>query len=63
MEKQDPWGHVQGRMGGAVGLYAKSDGAQITEIPLDASPLFDGLSAARDNVFLVTERGELLCFE
>ena len=63
VEKKDPWGHVQGRMGGVLGLYAKSDGTKITEIPLDAAPLFDGLSAARENVFLVTEQGEVLCFE
>jgi len=63
VEKEDPWGHVQGRMGGVVGLYAKSDGSKITEIPLDAAPLFDGLSAASENVFLVTERGGVLCFE
>ena len=63
VEKKDPWGHVQGRMGGLLGLYAKSDGAKITEIPLDAAPLFDGLSAARENVLLVTEQGEVLCFE
>jgi len=63
VEKEDPWGHVQGRMGGVLGLYAKSDGAKITEIPLGAAPVFDGLSAARESVFLVTEQGEVLCFE
>ena len=63
VEKKDPWGHVQGRMGGVLSLYAKSDGAKITEIPLDAAPLFDGLSAARENVFLVTEQGGVLCLE
>jgi hypothetical protein len=63
VEKEDPWGHVQGRMGGVLSLYAKSDGAKITEIPLDAAPVFDGLSAARENVFLVTELGEVLCLE
>jgi hypothetical protein len=43
-----------------VGCHRLPDGAKITEIPLDAAPVFDGLSAAHESVFLVTEHGEVL---
>ena len=63
VEKEDPWGHVEGRMGGVLAVYAKSDGRKIGETELGAAPLFDGLSAARGNLFLVTKDGAILCFK
>ncbi|MHC4251494.1 MAG: outer membrane protein assembly factor BamB family protein, partial [Planctomycetota bacterium] len=63
VEEDDPWGHVQGRRGGMLAVHARSDGRRLSETALDNAPVFDGLSASRGNVFLVTEAGVVLCFE
>ncbi|MBL7224060.1 MAG: PQQ-binding-like beta-propeller repeat protein [Candidatus Brocadiae bacterium] len=43
-------------------VYAKNDGSKLSEIKLEAKPVYDGMAVARGNVFISTEAGELHCF-
>lgn len=61
VNEKDPWGHVEGRLGGVLAIYARADGKKLGEIPLKSAPVFDGLSASNRNVFLVTKDGRVNC--
>lgn len=43
-------------------VLAGADGRQLQVLPLDASPVYDGLSAAGGRLYLATEEGRLLCY-
>lgn len=63
VDKDDPWGHLEGRLGGVLAVYSKADGSKQSELPLPAAPIHDGISAAGNKLFIVTVDGELMCFE
>jgi outer membrane protein assembly factor BamB len=43
-------------------VLAGADGKKLQVIPLEARPVYDGLSTAGGRLFLATEDGHLLCF-
>ena len=43
-------------------VLAGADGKKLQVLPLDARPVYDGLSAAGGRLYLATEDGRLLCF-
>lgn len=47
---------------GLVVAYRAADGTELARYPLDAAPVFEGLSAARGRLFVATEDGRLHCF-
>jgi outer membrane protein assembly factor BamB len=53
---------LEGRRGGLLWAVSKSDGQALTEQPLAAPPIFDGMAAAQGNLFLVTVDGQVVCF-
>ncbi len=59
--EDDPLAALEGRMGGLLQVVSASDGAVIAEYPLPARPVFDGLSAARERLFIATADGQVLC--
>jgi len=42
-------------------VLSSADGTRLSEYPLDAPPVFDGLIAARGRLYLVTTAGKVLC--
>jgi len=63
VDEKDPWAHVEGRKGGLMAIYGRTDGKKLAEVPLPAAPIFDGISASRGNVYLVTRDGKVNCYE
>ncbi len=61
--EKDPWAAYEGRHGGHLYAVARDDGAVIAKRKLDQAPVYDGLSAARGQIYLATQQGNLLCFE
>ena len=46
---------------GALQAVAARDGATLTELPLDAPPVFDGMASAYGRLFICTTAGDVLC--
>ncbi len=63
VDSNDPWGHVEGRKGAVLNVYSRNDGKKLSEQTLGAAPIFDGLSASGNNIYLVTEDGKINCYE
>ena len=63
VDENDPWAHYDGRKGGMLAIHSKSDGKLIKEIALESPPVFDGLAAAGNKLFISCKDGSVLCFE
>ena len=50
-----------GREGGQLWVMSKADGNVITRYALDTIPIFDGMAAAGDSLYLATTDGRVLC--
>jgi len=51
----------RGEGGSTLLALAKQDGATLLEYHLDALPVFDGMIAAANQLFIATEAGTLIC--
>ncbi len=52
----------EGEMGAKLQILSAKDGAKIAEYPLDAVPVFDGISAANGKLFLALRDGTVACY-
>jgi hypothetical protein len=52
----------RGRQGAALCLVDATDGELLAQYELEAPPVFDGMIAARNRIFLSLENGSLVCF-
>ena len=52
-----------GQAGGLLCVLSAADGRELSRHELASPPRFDGMSVARGKVFVVTERGELICLK
>ena len=53
----------QGRKGARLRILDAADGKTLSECPLPAMPVFDGLAAARGRLYLATLDGKILCLK
>jgi len=60
MAEQAAW--LKGKHGGFMQVFSKTDGERLAEHKLECLPAFDGLVAARGRLYMVTERGSVLCY-
>jgi hypothetical protein len=51
----------EGREGGELWVLAKGDGNVMNRYALNTIPVFDGMAAAGDSLYLVTADGRILC--
>ena len=61
MAAQMEW--LQGKHGSLLQVFSKKDGSKLAEKRLAHVPAFDGLIAAAGRLYMVTDRGSLLCFQ
>jgi len=61
MDVDAPWAAFEGRRGGVLEVYDKTDGTKLAECRLDKPPVFDGLAAAGRRLFLTTTDGRIVC--
>jgi len=57
----DPWAAFEGRKGGVLRAVSAADGSKLTEYPLDAPPILDGLAACGGRLYLSTTDGKVIC--
>jgi hypothetical protein len=51
-----------GAKGGWLWAVSVTDGKKLAEIKLDKPPVFDGMAAAGEHLFLATQDGRVICF-
>ena len=51
----------EGRAGGQLWVMAKADGRVVSRYALNTIPVFDGMAAAGDSLFVTTVDGRILC--
>ncbi len=61
LDENDPLAAFEGRKGARLLAFRAADGEKITERPLKALPVFDGLVAANGKLLLACTNGELIC--
>jgi len=52
---------LEGRRGGRLWVLAKADGKPLARYSLDTIPVFDGMAAAADRLYVSTVDGRVLC--
>jgi outer membrane protein assembly factor BamB len=62
LDADDPMASFDGRKGAVLRAIRADDGKLLAEQKLAAPPVFDGLIAAADRLFLCTTDGKVLCF-
>ena len=62
VDPEDPLGAFEGRKGGLLRALNATDGKTLSEIRLDAPPVFNGLAVARNRLYLSCTDGNLVCF-
>ena len=63
-DSQDPHGAWEGRKGGLLGVFAAADGGkQLAEYPLKSPPVWDGMAAARGELYVALSDGTIVCMQ
>jgi len=62
LDPKDPLAAFEGRRGALLQVFSTKDGSLMNSYPLSSLPAFDGLSAARDKLYLATADGKVICF-
>ena len=62
VEPEDPLGAFEGRKGGQLWVVDAQTGEAIAKHDLDAPPVFHGAAAADGQLYIVDERGSIVCF-
>jgi len=52
---------LEGRKGGSLCVHATADGKKLAEYKLDSPPVFDGMIAANNRLYISTLVGHVLC--
>jgi hypothetical protein len=51
----------EGRRGGLLWVMSADDGSMLAEYQLDSPPVWDGMAAANQRVYIATQNGQVLC--
>ncbi len=62
LDEDDPLVAFEGRKGGKLRAVSAASGKTLAEYELDSPPVFDGMIAAADRLYLSTEDGNVLCY-
>ncbi len=53
---------IGGRKGGLLLVVSASEGKKLAEYKLESIPVWDGMAAANNRLYLATKNGKILCF-
>ena len=59
---KDPWAAFEGRAGGVLCVFSKSDGKKLAEYGLPAPPVYDGMAVSGEQLYLALKSGSVICF-
>jgi outer membrane protein assembly factor BamB len=62
IDPQDPLGAFEGRRGGQLWVFDTETGEVRAKHELDSPPVFNGTAAADQQLYLVDEQGQIICF-
>ncbi len=62
LDQQDPMASFDGKAGGLLRAVSKETGEKISQIKLDAPPIFDGMSVKDGKLFVATTDGKITCY-
>ena len=54
---------LEGKRGACIWIVSAEDGKQLSQIKLDGVPVFDGMAATDNKVFVSLKNGKLVCFQ
>jgi outer membrane protein assembly factor BamB len=60
-DPDDPWAAIDGRAGGLLQVLSARDGSDLAQYPLEAPPVFDGMSAASGRLYISLASGRVVC--
>ncbi len=63
VDPEDPNGAWEGRKGGILTAFSTSDGKKLAEYNLPAPPVWDGMAAANNRLFISTLDGYVVCMD
>ena len=63
LDEKDPYAAFEGRKGASLVAVSAKDGKKLSEQPMGAPPVFDGLIAAGGRLLVALEDGNLLCLK
>jgi hypothetical protein len=46
-----------------LAVFSKADGSRISKTELPAQPVFDGMAAANDSIYISLINGEIACYK
>ena len=61
LDPQDPYAALEGRQGARLVAVSATDGATLAHQDLEVPPVFDGLIAAQQQLFVSLQDGSLMC--
>ena len=60
-DTRDPYAALEGRKGALLWACGSQDGKKVVEVRLESSPVFDGMIAAENRLYLSCADGSLIC--
>ena len=61
VDPEDPHGAWEGRKGGVLAVFDAASGEKLSEVKLDAPPVWDGMAAASQRLFVSMMDGNIVC--
>ena len=61
VDPDDPWARIEGREGGVLCLLSNLDGSKLAEYQLETLPVWNGMAAANEKIFISLKNGKLIC--
>jgi outer membrane protein assembly factor BamB len=62
VDAQDPLGAFEGRQGGSLHIFDAASGTQTVQHTLASPPVFNGIAASRERLYVTHEDGSVSCF-
>jgi hypothetical protein len=62
VDPSNPWASFEGRAGGRLCLAAAASGEQLAELAIPSPPVFNGMAATENRIWLTTMDGRLRAF-
>jgi len=59
--EDDPYAALEGREGAKLRAVSAADGGKLSELHLEAVPIFDGMIAAHGKLYMSTVDGSVIC--
>ena len=63
VDPQDPLAAFEGRKGGVLCAFSAKDGSKLSELNINALPVWDSMAVARGKMFLAMKDGTIRCFQ